>query len=87
MNIKPLHKKVLVAQNHDTVKSESGLILDGVDSMRDTSTATVLAVGPEVTEVVPGNVVLIEWAKATIVKVDSEERAMIDEDNIMMILG
>lgn len=86
MSIKPLYKKVLVAQNYDEVKSESGLILDGVDYHRDTSTATVLAIGPDVTDVVPGNVVLIEWAKAVIVNVDGEERAMIDQDNIMMIL-
>lgn len=86
MNIQPLHTKVILAENHIESKSEAGIILDGVDSLRQTPHATVLAIGPEVTDVKIGDVVLPEWNKATIITVDGAQRAAIDQSNIMMVL-
>ena len=41
MNVQPLRTNVLVAENATTYKTtESGLILDGVNSTRDSKTAT-----------------------------------------------
>jgi len=86
MNIQPLHKKVLIAENHSTVKSESGIILDMADSAQESSQATVIAIGPEVTLVKVGDVILPEWSKASIVSVNGAQRAIVDEDNITMII-
>jgi co-chaperonin GroES (HSP10) len=86
MNVQPLRSKVIVAENYIESKSESGIILDGVDSLRQTPHATVLAIGPEVTDVEVGDVVMLEWNKATIITVDGAQRAVIDQSNIMMVI-
>jgi co-chaperonin GroES (HSP10) len=86
MNVQPLRSKVIVAENYIESKSESGIILDGVDSLRQTPHATVLAIGPEVTDVAVGDVVMLEWNKATIITVDGAQRAVIDQSNIMMVI-
>lgn len=86
MNVKPLKKKVLVAENKSEVKSESGIILEGASSVSESKRATVLAIGPEVTLVEVGDVVLLEWNKAQAVKVGDAQRAIIDEDNIVAVM-
>lgn len=86
MNVQPLRSKVIVAENYIESRSESGLILDGIDSLRQTPHATVLAIGPEVTDVAVGDVVMLEWNKATIITVDGAQRAVIDQSNIMMVI-
>lgn len=85
MNVQPLHTKVIVAENYVESKSKFGIILDGVDLMQ-TPHATVLAIGPEVTDVKIGDVVVPDWTKATIITVDGAQRAVIDQKNIMMVL-
>jgi co-chaperonin GroES (HSP10) len=85
MEVRPLRKKVLVAENKSEVKSESGIILDGATSVLESKRATVLAIGPEVTEVRVGDVVLVEWAKATPVKVGDVQRAMIEQEHIVAV--
>ncbi len=86
MNVQPLRSKVIVAENYIESRSDSGLILDGIDSLRQTPHATVLAIGPEVTDVAVGDVVMLEWNKATIITVDGAQRAVIDQSNIMMVI-
>jgi co-chaperonin GroES (HSP10) len=85
MIIKPLHKKVLVAENASEHKTDSGIILDGATSVRESKRATVLAVGPKVTLVDVGDVVLLEWTKASVVKIGDAQRAMIDEEHIVAV--
>ena len=85
MNVKPLHKKVLVAENKTETVTESGLILEGVNSVRESKRATVLAVGPEVTTVKVGDVVLLEWNKASVVKIGDVQRAIVDEEHIVVV--
>ena len=87
MNVLPLRKNVLIAENATTYKTtESGLILDGVNSTRDSKTATVLAIGPDVTQVTIGDKILLDWTKGTVVKVGDAQRAMIAENNIIAVL-
>jgi chaperonin GroES len=86
MNVQPLKKKVLVAENKAETKSASGIILEGATSVNESKRATVLAIGPDVTLVNVGDVVLLEWAKAQAVKVGDAQRAIVDEDNIVAVL-
>jgi co-chaperonin GroES (HSP10) len=86
MNVQPLHTKVIVAENYVESKSEAGIILDGIDSLRQTPHATVIAIGPEVTDVKLGDVIIPDWTKATVITVDGAQRAVIDQTNIMMVL-
>jgi co-chaperonin GroES (HSP10) len=85
MNIIPLHKKVLVAENISEVKSSEGIILTDAVSTRDSKTGTVLAIGPEVTEVAVGDKILLDWAKASVVKVNDAMRVMINEADIVAV--
>jgi co-chaperonin GroES (HSP10) len=85
MEVRPLRKKVLVAENKSEVKSESGIILEGATSIRESKRATVLAIGPEVTEVKVGDVILLDWTKATVVKVGDAQRAMIEQEHIVAV--
>lgn len=82
----PLKDKVLVAENKSETKSEAGIILDGVNSVRDSKQGTVLAIGKDVTEVKVGDKVYLEWNKAQVVKVDDAQRVIIKEEFIVAVL-
>ena len=86
MQITPLKDKVLVAENKDEVRTDSGLILDDAASVRDSRKGTVLAIGPDVKEVKVGDVIYLEWNKAQVVKVGSAQRVIIKEENIVAVL-
>lgn len=86
MTITPLKKRVLVAENADTTTSVHGILLDKADSVRDSRTGTVLAVGPDVTAVAVGDRVLLEWSKGSIVKVNGDQRVIINEDDIVVVI-
>lgn len=85
MNIRPMHKKVLIAENSSVTKSESGIILEQATSVRESKTGTVLAVGPDVTAVKVGDKVYLEWNKAKVVKVGDAQRVIIEEDDIVAV--
>jgi co-chaperonin GroES (HSP10) len=85
MEVRPLHKKVLVAQNKDEVKTEAGIILEDAASVRDSRTGTVLAIGPEVTLVEVGDKILLEWNKAQVVKIGEAQRVIVKEDDIVAV--
>lgn len=65
MNIKPLKTKVALHQIDNEVTSSSGLVIMGGD--KNTPEGMVIAIGPQVTDVVVGNRVMVDWAKATYV--------------------
>ena len=85
MEIRPMNDRVLIAENKRDKKTESGIILEGTRGTGDVSQATVLAIGPDVTEVKVGDVVIPEWAKASPVKVGDVQRAMIKEEHIIAV--
>lgn len=87
MNIKPLKKLVLVAENaSNNTLSSGGIILDNADSIRDSRSGTVLAIGPDVTMVSVGDKILLEWNKGHMVKVGDAQRVMISEDYIVAVM-
>jgi co-chaperonin GroES (HSP10) len=86
MNIVPLKNKVLVAENKDEHKTESGIILDGATSVKMSKTATVLAIGPDVVDVVVGDVIYLEWPKGQIVKIGDAQRVIIEDKYIVAVL-
>ena len=85
MNVKPLHKKVLVAEVKAETKSDSGIILEGANSVRESKRGSVLAVGPEVTTVKVGDTILLDWTKGAVVKVDGAQRVVLDEEHIVAV--
>ena len=86
MEIKPLKKNVLVAENKSEHKSEFGIVLEGATSIRESKTGTVLAIGPDVTEVKVGDKIYLEWNKAQVIKVGDAQRVMIKEEDIVAVV-
>jgi len=85
MEIRPMNDRVLVAENKKEQTTASGIVIEGARGVGDTAKATVLAIGPEVKDVKVGDVVLLDWAKASPVKVGDVQRAMIKEENIIAV--
>lgn len=86
MNVTPLKKKVLVAENKSEHKTDSGIILEGATSVRESKQGTVLAVGPQVTLVKVGDVIMLEWNKAQVIKIGDAQRVIVDEENIVAVV-
>ncbi len=86
MQFRPLKDKVLVAENNSETKSESGIILDNANSVRESKTGTILAIGPDVKEVQVGDKVLLDWSKASVVKIGDAQRVVLKEADIVAIL-
>ena len=85
MNVKPLKKNVLVAENKKQSQTESGIILDS-QGLGESKTGLVLAIGPDVEFVQPGDKILLMWNKAQVVTVDGAQRVMIKEEDIVAVL-
>jgi co-chaperonin GroES (HSP10) len=86
MNVTPLQDRVLVAENKKEDTTESGIIIEGARGVGNTAKATVLAIGPTVKDVKVGDVVLLDWGKASPVKVGDVQRAMIKEEFILAVV-
>lgn len=86
MAVRPLGKKVLIAENKRENQTAAGIIIEGSDAHGESKTGTVLAIGPEVKAVVVGDKVLLEWNKAQVVNVDGAQRVMVLEENIVAVL-
>jgi chaperonin GroES len=86
MAVRPLGKKVLVAENKRESQTASGIIIEGRDVQGESKTATVLAIGPEVKSVEVGQVVLLMWNKGAVVTIDGNQRVMILEEDIVAVL-
>jgi co-chaperonin GroES (HSP10) len=84
--VRPLGKKVLIAENNREKTTTSGIIIEGKDAGGDSKTGRVLAIGPEVTSVEVGQDVLLVWNKGAVVTVDGAQRVMILEEDIVAVL-
>jgi len=83
MEIRPMNDRILVAENKKEKQTDSGIFIGDARGVGDSAKATVVAVGPDVKEVKVGDVVLIEWGKASPVKVGDVQRAMIKEEFVI----
>lgn len=83
--MKPLGKRVLIAEVQKERKSTGGIILSSDASLRETKFAKILEVGEEVTKVKIDDTIVLDWSKCYPVKVDGIERAIVDEDHILAI--
>lgn len=86
MVFRPLKSQVLVAENKTETKSDSGIILEHANSIRESKTGTVLAIGPLVTDVEVGDKILLDWSKATVVRLDDAQRVVIKQEDIVAII-
>jgi len=79
-----MKKFVLVAENKRENTTQSGIILEGA-GFDQSKTGTVLAIGPDVTDVKVGAVIYLEWNKGAVVKIGDAQRIMIKEEFIVAV--
>jgi len=81
MNIKPLKANVLIERHEKADTTSTGIY---IARNEEADKATVVAIGPDVDEVEVGNVLLVDWTKAT--KVQGQQY-MIPVENIVAVFG
>ena len=82
----PLGKMILAAEVKKERRSESGIILEGAGSVKETAAARILAAGPDVTRVRVGDEVYLDWAKTKLVVIDGVQRVLLDQDDVHAIV-
>ena len=85
MIYRPLHDKVLVIENEKPTETVSGIFLGEARGDENTRAGTVLAVGPEVTEVKVGDVVYPMWTKSKVVKEGDLYMGIISQEDILAV--
>lgn len=65
---KPLRDNIIVEKQEKDLTTQSGIILKSND---EADKAKVIAVGPEVTDVIVGEVLLVNWNKAKKIQEDT----------------
>lgn len=78
----PLGSKILAAEVKKEHKSDSGIVLTTNTTVKETSAARVLAVGPEVKNVKVGNTVYLDWTKTKLIIIDGAQRVLVDEEDV-----
>lgn len=86
MNVLPLKDKVLIAENRRENVTASGIVLEGAQGFGDSKSATVLAIGPDVTDVKVGDEIYLMWNKGQIVKIGDAQRVIIKQEDIVAVL-
>lgn len=85
MSFKPLGKRVLVERTEVEAKTASGIIL--VDSAKEKpNTATVVAVGSEVTELKEGDSIVFENFRGTELTLEGVDYLILDIENVMGVM-
>ena len=85
MNIVPLGKNVLIAENKKSETTSSGIIIEG-SGTHESKMATVVAVGIDVTKVAAGTVVFPDLAEGDRIMYDGVQRVILNEDHILAIV-
>lgn len=78
----PLGTKILAAEIKKERKSEGGLILEGATSLKEASSAKILAVGPDVKTLKVGDEVYIDWSKTKLVVIEGAQRVILDQEDV-----
>jgi len=78
----PLKDRVLVELIEKETTTSSGIILSSADPM-EANRGKVLSIGPEVLDVVVGDVILANWNKAAKTKVDGNDFYILKEEDII----
>ena len=84
-NYKPLRDKVLVIENEKPKETASGIYLGEARGDENTRAGTVLAIGPNVTEVKVGDIVYPMWTLAKVVKEGDLYLGLLSQDDILAV--
>ena len=86
MSLKPLRDMILIAEFKKEAVTDSGIIIQGARGVGDTTPGKVVAIGSEVTDIVVGDTVYLDWSKCSAVTVDGEQRAMVKQEHIIAVV-
>lgn len=84
MEIKPLGKNILIAENKKSETTLGGIIIEG--GGHETKLATVLAIGYDVTLVSVGDVIFLDWTDGHLFKGDGVQRVVIKEEKVLAVI-
>jgi chaperonin GroES len=82
--LRPIKDKLVVKLIEKEKTTSSGIVLSHGDPAEVTK-ATVIAVGPDVSEVVQNDIILPDWNKAVKTNIDGEEYYVLTEENIVAV--
>jgi chaperonin GroES len=82
--LKPIKNNVIVELVEKEKVTSGGIILQKADPT-EANRGLVVAIGPEVTDVVLGQEVLPNWNAARKMKFDEQNLYVVDEDEIVLI--
>lgn len=83
--IKPIRKKIVFVRQQAEFKTDSGLILD-MAVTDEYQTGKVVAVGPEVTEIKIGDIILPQWNMVREASYDGQNYSIVEEDAVIGVL-
>ena len=81
----PLRDQVLVAQHVEHKTTESGIVISGTTADTGSKPAAVIAVGPDVKDILPGQEVAVRWNEGLAVTIEGVETALLPETAVLAI--
>jgi len=84
LGIKPIKANIILEPVKKDTVSKGGIVLASADR-EEASRGKILAIGPDVTIVQVGQVVLPNWQKAKKVKFEMTEFWIVEEDDLVLV--
>ena len=85
--MRPLKTQILVKQAEAKQTTQSGIILGASGQESGNKPAIVVSCGPEVSLVEQGQTVYLRWKEAFPLTYEGEQMALVDEKDVLAILG
>jgi len=86
MSIRMLGDQVLVAAAPKETKTEGGIILSPETKKTASEPGVVMAIGPEVTNVLPKDVVYLSWDKSMPVRISGQDAVIVSAEHLKAVI-
>jgi len=83
MKLVPIKNRIAVIKLKNKLETESGIVL--TKSTGEVDRAKVISIGPDVMTVSENDVLLIDWNKASMTKIDDNPIYLISEDDVVAV--
>lgn len=87
MSIRMLGDQVLIAAAPKETKTEGGIILSSEVKATASEPGVVMAIGPEVTSVVPKDVVYLSWDKSMPVRISGQDAVIVSAEHLKAVIS
>ena len=86
MNYQPLRNNIIVKDTERQEETESGIYVGKTLADPRAKTGTVIAVGPDVTDVKVNDIVYLQWSNIKTVKDGDTYLGVLTEDDVLAVL-